>query len=511
MSTATTHHPTDGCRLLAAPHRTRVACHCAHQPLPPSALLSVPLFPVVRRIAPPPFSQLLSTPTMRAATHNASFVAPQLPSSVPRRAQALVYKRRRPYAPLPLPASRGYRVAPRLSVHNDEQQQSATQRLIHQSVEHVTSHPVDQHTASANGVSSTPASNSQSTSSARGSAVPISIGPFKVSVPPRWLLFTVPLMWGSFAPAVRLLYAQEPHQDPAIFNSERLLLSTIIYVPILVSEARAFLSRNNPSASAVASSTIARNRFSFFPAGIELGIYVFLANVAQVIGLQQTSASRAAFLVQLQTVIVPVMAGVFGNANIPLSTWLSSVVAVTGVALLSSDKGHGTVASLSGDALEVLSALFFSMYVFRLEKYCNSVAANPLVATKIAVQALLSIGWALFAQVGSNIVHAPSDAAPHVVSWTVSTVAINTLIVAWTGLVSSALSGWAQTKGQQGVPASEAVVIFATQPLWASALAAVLLGESFGARGLAGGALIIAATLIASGKGNPEKDGEKQS
>ncbi|KAI0562266.1 EamA-like transporter [Gracilaria domingensis] len=204
------------------------------------------------------------------------------------------------------------------------------------------------------------------------------------------------------------------------------------------------------------------------------------------------------------------MAGVLGRAKIPITTWVSSLVAVSGVALLSSDKGHGTVASLSGDALEVLSALFFSTYVFRLEKYCNTVAANPLVATKIAVQALLSIGWALFAEVGSNIVHAPSDSPEHVVSWTFNAIAINALVVGWTGLVSSALSGWAQTKGQQGVPASEAVVIFATQPLWASALAAVLLGESFGPRGLAGGALIIAATLIASRKQQEKSSDEKQ-
>ncbi|CAN8071982.1 unnamed protein product [Agarophyton chilense] len=337
------------------------------------------------------------------------------------------------------------------------------------------------------------------------SGVKISLGSLKLNIPSRWLLFTVPLMWGSFAPAVRLLFSQEPHQDPSVFNSERLLLSTIIYVPILVAETRAFLTRNESKTAAVSG-----NRFSFFPAGIELGIYVFLANVAQVIGLQQTSASRAAFLVQLQTVIVPVMAGLLGKAKIPTTTWISSLVAVTGVALLSSDKGHGTVASFSGDALEVLSALFFSAYVFRLEKYCNTVAANPLVATKIAVQAVLSIGWALFAEVGSNIVHAPSDSPEHMASWTFNVIVINALVVAWTGLVSSALSGWAQTKGQQGVPASEAVVIFATQPLWASAIAAILLGESFGPRGLGGGALIIAGTLIASRKRKENNSEGKQ-
>ena len=82
--------------------------------------------------------------------------------------------------------------------------------------------------------------------------------------------------------------------------------------------------------------------------------------------------------------------------------------------------------------------------------------------------------------------------------WTLAGIAVNVAVVSWTGLFSSAVSGWAQTKGQQVVPASEAVVIFPTQPLWASTLAALLLGESFGPKGFAGGALIVVATLIAS-------------
>lgn len=189
------------------------------------------------------------------------------------------------------------------------------------------------------------------------------------------------------------------------------------------------------------------------------------------------------------------------------TTWLSSIVAVAGVALLSSDKASGTEATLTGDALEVLSALFFSTYIIRLSKYANNLPANPLVATKIVVQAVLSIGWALLTELSvilHNNVTDASDIPIDAVSWTFNSVLVNIGVVMWTGLLSSAVSGWAQTKGQRGVPASEAVVIFAAQPLWASALAAIVLGESFGVKGYAGGALIVVATLIAgvqSGKG----------
>ena len=344
------------------------------------------------------------------------------------------------------------------------------------------------------------------------SLVQLSIGPLKTKIPARWLLYSVPFMWGSFGPAVRLLFAQQPHQDPSIFNSERLLLSTCFYVPILMTEFNAYRNRSNETTTKTEETS--EDRFSFFPAGIELGVYVFLANIAQVIGLQQTSASRAAFLVQLQTVIVPVLSGVLGLDKISPRTWISSIIAVAGVALLSSDKGHGTEASLFGDSLEVLSAIFFSTYIIRLSKYCNTVAANPLVATKISMQAILSIGWAVSAGLFSNVSHESAQVmneTSQTVPWTLTTIGISIAVVVWTGLMSSAISGWAQTRGQQGVPPSEAVVIFATQPLWASALAAGVLGERFGARGFGGGALIIAATLLSSLKGNnKEEEPEKR-
>lgn len=323
--------------------------------------------------------------------------------------------------------------------------------------------------------------------------IPLNIGPLSISLTARTLLYTVPFMWGSFAPAVRYLFAQNPHQDPSVFNTERLLLSLTVYSPILYREFRAFLAQRSAHGDSVKKETDP-NRFSFFPIGIELGFYVFLANIAQVIGLEQTSASRAAFLVQLQTVFVPVL-GIILNLvdSVSLSTWVSAAVAVGGVALLSSDKGAHTESSLMGDSLEIMSALFFSGYIVRLSRVANRVNPIPLVATKIAVQAFLSITWATVTEVIQN------SPGAHLIPqepWTLPTVLISVAVVIWTGLVPSALSGWAQTKGQQGVPASQAALIFATQPLWATAIAAVTLGESFGSRGLVGGALIVFSTLI---------------
>ena len=324
--------------------------------------------------------------------------------------------------------------------------------------------------------------------------VPVNLLGFSFGIPARWLLYSVPFMWGSFGPSVRLLFQNEPHIDAPVFNTARLFLSSLIYLPILANEVRRFRSPDQ------------ENDLSFITAGLELGVYVFLANVCQVLGLESVSAGRAAFLVQCQTVIVPVLAGVLGLEVIRRSTWISSFVAIAGVALLSLDHGAGTASSVTGDGLELLSAFFFSTYILRLAQYCNTVRPSPLVATKILVQAVLSMGWATSVALMKHPDIA-IDSTSSVPGWTWPIVALNLGVVAWTGIVSSAISGWAQTKGQQLVPASEAVVVFATQPLWASAISGALLGESFGARGIAGGALIVASTLI-SGRDDSENDGK---
>ncbi len=70
------------------------------------------------------------------------------------------------------------------------------------------------------------------------------------------------------------------------------------------------------------------------------------------------------------------------------------------------------------------------------------------------------------------------------------------LAVAYLALVTTVLTTWLMTIGQRDVSAPEAAVIYSSEPLWASALAVVLLGERFGPMGIAGACLIIAAFFV---------------
>lgn len=163
---------------------------------------------------------------------------------------------------------------------------------------------------------------------------------FRVEVPGKLLLMSVPLLWGSFGPAVRFLYSVEHTPRPALFNAERLSLSAIVYAIVLLYQLR-MEKEEDVSIEADKAGKVGENAtpsWLWLVGGIELGSYVFLANVAQVIGLQSVGAGRAAFLNQMQTVIVPLLAvGLGVEKKLSLRTIISSFIAVAGVALLAAD------------------------------------------------------------------------------------------------------------------------------------------------------------------------------
>ena len=341
-----------------------------------------------------------------------------------------------------------------------------------------------------------------------------------VRVPGRALYYSVAFLWGSFAPAVRELYTLRHPPSPALFNTARLLLSSSTFWPVWRQEwhqlRRRLREQLGGAPDALATATVSARlaavgqllrsqTYAWFRGGLELGLYVFLGNVTQVIGLEYTPASRAAFLVQLQTVFIPLLSGVFARvgfidasaSQLNWQTLVTSGMAFAGVFLLSQDKASPVPVNLVGDALEVLAAFLFSIYVLRLDKHAHAIEnTTPLAATKIAVQALCSIGWALSSQGAAPAASASAHGEAGGIGW--HDAGVTVAVVAWTGLLVSAFTGYAQPKCQKTVSASESGVILATQPLFAAALSVAFLGERLGWKGMLGGAIILASTLVST-------------
>lgn len=147
-----------------------------------------------------------------------------------------------------------------------------------------------------------------------------------------------------------------------------------------------------------------------FKGGIELGLYLFVANCLQVIGLQTVESDRAGFLVQLTTVMVPVCEGIFAGSvfRIPARTWGACVIAFLGLCVMGldgkidgswTDSGQSlfdVALSLSqGDLLILGAAVLYTLHVVRLGTYARQTTPMKLAASKATTESILSFALVL--------------------------------------------------------------------------------------------------------------------
>jgi len=256
-------------------------------------------------------------------------------------------------------------------------------------------------------------------------------------------------------------------------------------------------------------------------AGIELGSYLFIGNCLQVVGLKSIPADRAAFLVQLTTIMVPLLqAGFAGDMGlISVKTWVSCIFAFSGVIIMGLDRPDVDVQSLfnsvddatkglsfsGGDILIMLAAVSYSMHVIRLGRYAKFTSPIGLAASKATVEAILSIGLvgALLATGSSTSIDFINETTSEIQNYFVqmqdaisagdfppsgSGKALGACL--WTGWITCAYTIYAQSFGQQRVNPTDANLIYTMQPVFSAIFAWFLLGESLGTFGYAGAALI---------------------
>lgn len=280
-------------------------------------------------------------------------------------------------------------------------------------------------------------------------------------------------VWGTYAPVVRYVY-ELPVPPPGV-------LFSAAYYGVAMSTLAVAQATLSPRLGSDEASLANR-------AGFELGTYLFVGNMAQVLGLQSTSASAAAFLVQTTTVIVPTLEAIL-RGSLPARTRNACAVAFMGVAVICGND----LGDLSGDALIVLASLFYSFHVIRLGTYAprldavNLAFAKAKYETGFAVATVAAI-W-LFLPANDLRSFLAADFAP-------SERTALFLATFWSGTVVCAYTIWAQSYGQRDVPPARANLIYTSQPIFSSLFAALLVGEKPTLAAALGGALIVLAIFI---------------
>jgi len=335
----------------------------------------------------------------------------------------------------------------------------------------------------------------------------------------RATLLSVPLLWATYNPAMRFIYASDAPPSPAELTAVRMLIALVPFSLVLLSVARDEASRQNDGQPSSSDGAPERDVFLLARAGAELGLLNAAGTAFQAFGLERTSATRAGFLLSTINVLVPLGAAATGQkvtpkvflgvalASVgvyvsetsglenPFASDASSRDAVVAAAAAASDLDFG-----AGDACCLAAAALYSAFTVRLGTYAARLDAAELSAAKALAMTALCVAWWGFERAAG----ASADGSPASVSvlWSgassglvgASAVAVWGA-VAYSALAPGALANVLQTRGQSTVPAAEAQLIFATTPVFNAALAATALGETATTNTLVGGALILAASL----------------
>jgi drug/metabolite transporter (DMT)-like permease len=208
--------------------------------------------------------------------------------------------------------------------------------------------------------------------------------------------------------------------------------------------------------------------------GALLGAILFAETAFALTGLNTISASRSAFIIGLNVIVVPFL-GVLMGKHLSRRILAAAGLAAMGMGAMSWNGGGLSL----GDALTLASAVGIAVYIVLLEAIAHRHPSLSLAAVQIWTVVGLGALWAL-----PEVLHqglGVSDRIPELV---------------YLGLVVTIGPLWGQAAGQRWVPAHEAALLYTLEPVFATCFSIVLLGEGLTLNGAIGAACILAATVV---------------
>ena len=274
------------------------------------------------------------------------------------------------------------------------------------------------------------------------------------------ILLTITVVWGSTFVVTKVILAES---SPLFYSGVRFLLSTLILF-------------------AVAHKTCLRTTRSALKYGSVLGLLLYVGFVLQTIGIKYTTASKAAFFTGMLVPLTPIVQFVaqyfFKVRKRPLKAGnvLGVLCAAGGLYLLTSPEGS---AFNVGDALNLICALFFAIFIV----YLDTVPADTDKLQLTFVQFL-------FCGVVGVVVALPFEE----IRISASNEFIMSLL--YLTIFATVITMWAQNRFQGDTTPTRAAVIFALEPVVAAIFGYYVRGEMIGMLGVIGGIVIVSGLIL---------------
>ncbi len=211
--------------------------------------------------------------------------------------------------------------------------------------------------------------------------------------------------------------------------------------------------------------------------GLITGTLLFLAFIFHTYGLKYTTVSKNAFIVGSNVIFVPIIMTLFRKERQPRQVWLSTLLALIGLGLITLDGIQGGINI--GDLISLIGTVIVAFYILTVEVYVRT--ENPI---NIATIQVLTVG--LFSLVPALIFEKPS--------LELSEIAIRNMLILSIGCTSVAYM--IANYCQRAVSASRTSLLYVFEPIFGAFLGWILLGEQFGLQGIIGAIIITVATLM---------------
>ena len=221
--------------------------------------------------------------------------------------------------------------------------------------------------------------------------------------------------------------------------------------------------------------------------GVLLGILYFGAFWTQTLGLAHIGASVSAFLTGLYVVLVPLALWILFHRMPRRTALYASFLAVIGLWFLTAPQGNdGGILNLgTGEWLTLLCALLFALHIVATDHFTRRYDTWLLVGVQFLTVTLLS-GL-------SSLLFEPF-------TWPRTWDDQLLFSLAITGIFATAFALLVQTRMQRYTTPTRTAIIFAMEPVSAAFFGVLYAGEHLSLSQMLGGAMIVAAMLLAEWK-----------
>lgn len=224
--------------------------------------------------------------------------------------------------------------------------------------------------------------------------------------------------------------------------------------------------------------------------GLWLGLVLATLFWLQTDGLRFTTASKSGFITGLYVIFTPAVALLAGDRLRP-SHGLGALVALGGLVLLVREPGAAWGGWNRGDSETFLAAILCGVHIVLTAHFSRRSSGWVLAFMQVAVTGLISLAVTL-ALPAPHGFQGAGAALSRGGTW---------VSLAFMGLLATTLAFYVQSTMQARLSATESAILFSTEPVWTAGIAisgwVPGVKEHLAPSQLAGGLLILAATLVA--------------